>query len=336
MTLRINIRKLKQLVWLLCVVTFAYAGWTFFDIYSNKESGNYNPRKSAFFRDVLQRDINDATREQRNKSFYPPARYEQIWLTLVSGEVRETDAPVEQGPEGPPPEPVLPDLDTIAKVNLVFYSTDPITRFIALSYLDETSTESQGKARALHLSEGDPLRPPYDVAPFNGRIVSIGLQEVTFQWGDGEVVLTPKLGTGGDGVPISQFEVPEYEDLVADVASAPAQSVELKPGHWLMGTQDIERLSEDPQNFMTEEINVRTITLPDGGRSQLEITHVEPGSVAALYGAQPKDRIISVNGIPMNSVAGAVAWFKQNADLPAYDIVYERMGQQKTLTIHVK
>jgi hypothetical protein len=335
MALRINIRKLKQLVWLLGVVTLAYAGWTFFEIYSKKESGNYNPRKSTYFRDVLQSKINDATRDQRNKEFYPPARYEHTWKTLVSYEVRTTDAPT---PPPPPEQPVqkLPELGTIAKVNLVFYSTDPVSRFIALSYPAEKGAEAAGKTRRLHLSEGDPLRPPYDEAPYNGRVVSIGMQEVTFQWGDGEVVLTPKLGTGGEGVPLSRFEVAEYEDLVGKVPDAPVQSVELKPGQWLMGTQDIEQLSKDPQNFLTEQVNDKTITMPDGGRSQLEITHVEPGSVAAKYGAQPNDRIISVNGIPMNSVAGAVGWFKQNSGLPTYEIVYERVGQQKTLTIHVK
>jgi hypothetical protein len=336
MALRINIRKLKQLVWLLAIVTLGYAGWTFFDIYSKKESGNYNPRKSAIFREVLQRNINDTTREQRNKSFYPPERYDRIWKALVSGEVRPSDVPEDDWPPPPPPEPELPKLETIAKVNLVFYSLEPVSRFVAVSYADDATKVTQGKSRRLHLSEGDPLRPPYDEAPYNGRVVSIGLQEVTFQWGDEQVVLTPKLGSDGAGVPISRFDVAEYEDLVADVAEAPEQSVELEPGQWLMGTQDIERLSKDPQNFLTEELSVRTITMSDGGRSQLEITHVEPGSVAELYGAQPKDRIISVNGIPMNSVPGAVAWFKQNSGLPAYDIVYERAGQEKSLTIHVK
>jgi hypothetical protein len=339
MALRFNIRKVKQLVWLLCVATLGYAGWTFFDIYSKKEAGDYSPRKSTIFRDVLQRDIGDASRDRGDEAFYPPERYEQTWKTLVSGEVRES-AVAEQEPPPEPPKPKLPELETIAKVNLVFYSADPVSRFIALSYKGEEASGGQagaaGKARRLHLSEGDPLRPPYDDSPYNGRVLAIGLQEVTFQWGEGEVVLTPRLGADGAGVPQSQFEVDEYEDLAAKVPEAPEQSVELAPGQWLMGTQDIERLSQDPQTFLTEQVNVRTITMPDGGRSQLEITHVEPGSVAAKYGAQPKDRIISVNGIPMNSVAGAVAWFKQNSDLPAYDVVYERAGKQQSLTIHVK
>jgi C-terminal processing protease CtpA/Prc len=112
--------------------------------------------------------------------------------------------------------------------------------------------------------------------------------------------------------------------------------VQVAPGEWVIGSRDIEKVRVDPQRFLAEELNVRTVTMPKGERTQLEINHVEDGSLAATYGARKGDRIISVNGIPMSSIAGAINWFKQNSDLPTYVVVFERSGQEQSLTIHVK
>jgi hypothetical protein len=207
MQLRVNVRKLKQFLWLLGVLAFAYAGWTFYDIYSAKQAGEYTARKMKAFEEILKRDIDEASRGKRKGGNYPPARYEKLWQALVNGEVRK-------GPEEPvPPPPDEPDivvgeLGSIVRIAKVLYSENPLIRFVALTYTDEAGAAAQtGKLRRLHLSEGDPLKAPYDAPPYNGRVKSIGMQEVVFQWGDGEVTLTPKLGTDGKGLPFSQFEV---------------------------------------------------------------------------------------------------------------------------------
>ena len=339
MSLRINIRKLKQLLWLLGVLAFAYAGWTFFDIYSAKQAGDYTARKLKVFEEILRRDIGDESRGQHDKAFYPAERYARIWQTLVNGELRPSETDAEASEDVEPPKFVVPELGTIVDLAAVLYSNEPLGRFVALSYKDETAgaAAQPGKVRRLHLSEGDPLKPPYDAAPYNGRILAIGLQEVRFQWGEGEVMLTPQLGTSGDGLPFNQFSIPEWEDPTASVTEAPAHSIEVKPGHWVLGTEDLGRIKKDPQSFLAEELSVRTITPPGGGHSSLEVTQdPPPGSLAAAYGVKANDRLISINGIPMTSLSAAANWFKSNDSLPYYDIVYESAGAVKTMTVHVK
>jgi hypothetical protein len=349
MQLRVNIRRVKQLVWLLCALTFVYAGYTFYEIYSDKTAGKYNARKPAIFAELLTRNVNTSSLNPRaGKGFYSEARYRQLWDARVDGSVAE----IPKGPEeaAPPVEPkfVVPDLATIIDIGLVVYSASPVERFVALTYLGEaaktggasppTGVATDGKQVRLHLSEGDPLKPPYDAAPYNGKVLRIGLQEVVFQWGEvgQEVTLTPGLGTDGAGQTLDQFRIAPKNDPTAGIAAAPEESVEVEPGHWLIGTKDISRMKDDPQVFMSEEMNLHSVTAAAGGRTELEVTEVKEGSLAAKYGVQTGDKIISVNGFPMSSVSAAINWAKANPDLPEYVVVYEHAGQQKTITIHVK
>jgi hypothetical protein len=349
MQLRVNIRRVKQVIWLLCVLTFVCAGWIFYQIYSDKTAGVYNPRKPQYFEDLLKKNVNESELNARsNKVFYKEERYKRLWDALVDGSIRQApQAPV----EGPPPEKqkfVVPDLSTIVDIGLIVYSGDPVERFVALTYLADAgkgggapgaggAAASVGKQVRLHLSEGDPLKAPYDAAPYNGKVLRIGLQEVVFQWGDvgQEVKLNPGLGSDGKGVTMDKFKVAPHEDPSAGV-DAPEESTQLKEGHWIMGTKDLARIKEDPQRFMSEELNVRSVTAAAGGRTELEIPEVKDGSLAAKYGVQSGDKVISVNGFPMSSVSAAINWAKANPGLPEYVVAYEHAGQPKVITIHVK
>jgi len=348
MQLRVNIRRVKQVIWLLCMLTFVCAGWIFYQIYSDKSAGLYNPRPPRIFEDLLKKNVNESALNARsNKPFYAEERYKKLWDALVDGSIREVPKDP-QGPVAPPPPVfVVPDLSTIVDVGLIVYSSSPVERFVALTYVADAAkgggaapaggAATVGKQMRLHLSEGDPLKPPYDAAPYNGKVLRIGLQEVVFQWGDvgKEVKLTPGLGSDGKGVTLDQFKIAPMEDPSAGIA-APEQSTELKEGHWIMGTKDLARIKEDPQRFMSEELNVRSVTAASGGRTELEIPEVKDGSLAAQYGVKSGDKIISVNGFPMSSVSAAINWAKANPDLPEYTVMYEHAGQPKVVTIHVK
>jgi len=340
MQMRVNIRKLKQLVWLFCVLVFLFAGWTFFQIFTAKQAGEYQARKKAFYEDLLTRNVAERNTSQKAWTEYPPNRYEKLWLARVDGSLAVIDG-LGENPDQPDEPKILPlpELDTIIDVSLVLYSNDPVSRLVGIKYKTPEASGgllTDGKARRLHLSEGDPLMSPYDADRYNGKVLEIGLQEVTFQWGEGSVTLTPDLGMDGDGVPLSQFNLPERDNPADDLDEAPLQSLEVRPGHWVMGTRDLERMRRDPQQFMAEDFNVRSITVPGEGRTQLEVTEVKPGSLAEQYGILVGDRIISVNGIPMSSVSSAINWAKANPDLPEYVVVYERGGVTKTTTFYVK
>ncbi|HEX5012499.1 MAG TPA: PDZ domain-containing protein [Planctomycetota bacterium] len=161
-------------------------------------------------------------------------------------------------------------------------------------------------------------------------------QEVTCRWGDSEATITPNLGSDGMGQPNRLFHVPPEDDPAAAVAITPAETTQLQEGHWIIGSHDRERLAQDALQFLDQEVNVRTITPAGGGFSSLQITEVKPGSLAAQVGAQDGDRILSINGMPMSSLSGAVNWFDQNPGQSQYVVVYERNGKQDCLTFHVK
>lgn len=347
MQVRINIRKTKGLIWLLGAGAFVFAGWTFYDIFTQKQDKHYDARSSSYFKkEVLQRNVPDQP-VSTAKKFYPREDYEKLWDCLIDGTVRPSAPSGDQVIKQEEVKPQAPPIDTIVQIGLIVWSAQPAERFAAITYKTGGSappapagappTTVASKQERLHLSEGDPLQPPYDAAPYNGKVLKIAEQEVTFFWGEGEVTITPKLGRDGTGQPARVFGVsgPE-EDPAAALAQSPEATTQLKPGHWIIGTKDRERADKDLKIFLDEELNVRTITPSGGGRSSLELTDVKPGSLAAQFGAQKGDRIISVNGIPMSSYSGAVSWFKQNSGLPSYVVVYERNGKQDTVTIHSK
>ncbi len=360
MVVRVNIRKVKALVWLASTATFVFAGWTFYDIFTLKQKKHYENRARDYF---VQQVLKANVREQAGapqKAFYDKDRYEQLWETLVDGSVREKERPLDELAPPEPEKPKAPPIESVVDVGLILWTPARELRFAAITYktpgapaatpaAPATSTApgssaaataaatSAGKELRLHLSEGDPLKPPFDGPPYNGKVLRIEMQEVTFQWGEGEATITPGLGAGGSDEPLRMFTVPSPEDAAAGI-ERPETTTQIKPGHWIMGNQDLERINEDPQAFL-DEGGVRTVTPAAGGRSALEITaDPPPGSLAAAFGAKKGDKIISVNGIPMSSLSGAINWFKQNSDLPTYVVVYEPAGtgKQETITIHVK
>ena len=343
--MRFNIRRMKALVWVLCLLALAMAGWTFFEIYSAKTEGEFAPRTGQYFLGLVQ-PPDESKAARKAKPFYPEERYKALWEARVDGSVRPKpgpDAGGSQGGEIPQAAPKLPDLGSIVSIASIVWSAAGEDRFIAVTYQQPGAptggaapVTDSGKVSQLHLSEGDPLKPPYDTSPYNGRVVSIGMQEVVFRWGEEDVKITPKLQSDGEGIPISQWSPKEAEDLAAEFPAAPESTTQVRPGTWVLGTRDIDAARQDPQAFLEQQLRVRTVTPKDGQRTLLELTDVPDGSLAKQFGFAPKDKIISVNGVPMSSLSSAINWYKQNPDLPVYDIVYESLGQQKTLTIVVK
>jgi len=350
MLLRVNIRKIKALIWLASVGIFVFAGWTFYNIFTLKQQKHYEHRSRDYFiTDVLKANVHEQVGTTK-KPFYDKDKYEKVWDTIIDGTLRPPPKPpdelVKPVPEAEKP---VPPIDSIVDIGLVLWAPQPEQRFVALTYKAGggapaapapagAASPTVTKESRLHLSEGDPLKPPYDEAPYNGKVLHIDQQEVTFQWGKGEATVTPGLGVNGGDQPLRLFSVPEQTDVVADVP-VPQKTTLVTPGNWLMGTDDLDRIRKEPQAFMDQNLHVRTVTPASGGHSSLEITEdPAPDSLAAQFGVQKGDKLISVNGIPMSSLSGAVNWFKQNSELPEYVVVYEKAGtgKQDTMVIHVK
>jgi hypothetical protein len=348
MTLRLNIRKLKAGIWLAAAGTFVCAGWVFYDIFTLKQDKHYEPRKRDFFvQQVLKANVHESAPKPQ-KNIFVESEYKALWDARIDGSVKPPPPPVDGGPEEVEVvKPEAPPIETIVDVDLILWAPQPELRFAAIAYKSgglpgaaagAAAAAGVGKEKSLHLSEGDPLQPPWNEAPCNGRVVRIDPQEVVFRWGEGEVTVTPRLGADGQGRPVNQFDPQEAEDLVAGI-EVPARAEQLKEGHWILGLEDRAEAAKDPQAFMEQQLRVRTVTPAAGGRSSLELTQdPEPGSLAAKFGAKKGDRLISVNGVPLSSISSGINWFKQNPNEPVYVVVYEPAGtgKQETITIHNK
>lgn len=353
--MHIDIRKARALIWLTGAASLVFASSTFHDVFTQKREQHDEPRRrDDVISHVLLAGVHGQPGPSR-KLFPTLQECQALWDCLMDGSVRAPDAA--EGPAGPtPPSPTLQPIDSVVQIGLIVWTKDPARRFVAISYKPGAGESGgappivgasgaavsaggtlPGKASLLHLSQGDPLAPPYCNPPYNGRIVVIDEQQVTFRWGDSEATMTPGLGRDGTGEPNRLFHVPPPEDdPAAALAVAPAETTKLREGHWILGSNDRERLRQDALRFLGDELNVRTITPAGGGFSSLELMEVKPGSLAAQVGAQQGDRILSINGFPMYSLSGAVTWFDQNPGASQYVVVYERNGKQDSLTVHVK
>ena len=334
MNLRVNIRQLKGLIWLGCAGLFLWDGWTFWEIYEKKQDDRYDSQPLGHFEEQLFRGAGEVPSVERGRSLPPEEAYVALWQAKVDGTDPYDKAPVvvEKGPDTAPKQ-ALKKIEDVLEVGLIFWATDPARRFVAVEYKEAQAAEAMdGKTRRLHLSQGEPLAPPYDEAPYNARIVAIDQQTVTFQWGEDEQVITPGLGREGTGVPVADWKPGDMRDPTEAYAKAPAESVYVEEGVWLIGSDDRKQLG----NVLGEQLKVRTRHPSTGERSFLEITDVEEGSLAFKYGAKPGMKIISVNSIPMTSQAAAINWAKANPDLPEYVVKYEHQGVEKTVTFYNK
>jgi hypothetical protein len=351
MTLRLNIRKLKLGIWVAAAGAFVCAGWVFYDIFTLKQDKHYEPRKRDYFvQQVLKANVHESAPKPQ-KNIFVESEYRALWEARIDGSVAPPPPSREaEGPAPPPPKPEAPPIESIVDVSLILWAPQPELRFAAIGYkpggapggtagATAAAATAAGKETRLHLSEGDPLQPPWDGEPYFGSVVRIEQQEVVFHWGDGEVTLTPKLGADGQGKPNNQFDPEQAADLTQGV-EVPARTQQLaEKGHWILGLEDRRDAEKNPQAFMDAQLRVRTVTPAAGGRSSLELTEdPAPDSLAAKFGAKKGDRLISVNGVPLSSISSGINWFKQNPNEPVYVVVYEPAGtgKQETITIHNK
>lgn len=335
-----NIRKLKTLLWVFCLAAFVGAGYTFYDIWSGKKELRYKAREATIFHDLIQSKVGEVETRNDGPVYYSPERYQGLWLARLDGSLPPVIELAEAGEGGKPVEQafVLPPISSVLNLGMIVYADKPLDRFVALTYTDgQPGMAVQGKARRLHVSEGEALKAPYDEAPYFGKLLSIGRQSVTFQWGEHEEQVTPGLGSDGTQKPIADWTFDEVVDPTAALDGVPEESIELEPGKWVIGQNDLQLIEDDAQRILNEDLNIRSLPPSgEGKRSTLELTHVEPGSLPSRYGFSSGDRILSVNGIPMTSLASATNWYKQNSTLPSYHVVYERLGAQKAMTIYNK
>lgn len=210
-----NLRKLKTLLWVLCLLALLGSGYVFYDIFRGKKDGRFNPRSATYFEVLINSRGDEVGAMNSRQVYYTPERYEGLWLARIDGSLPpEPESPEDQSAKSATEKVfVLPPISSILKIGMILYSDDSVDRFVSVSYQEPAGQSGQvSKVRRLHISEGQELEAPYDKAPYFGKLLTVTRQTATFQWGENEVVVTPGLGNDGDQNPISEWSIDEIDD----------------------------------------------------------------------------------------------------------------------------
>ena len=332
MLLKMNVRRTKTIVWVLNIVAILSITMTFAMIYNKKKEGVFRPRRRETILSALQRGIKTQMDEKWSGSL-DINDYSAIWKAVISG---EKPKPVtEAGPETVE-TPEVETLDSILAVSWIFKSDDPRESRVRLSYKDDPMDEEPHTFTLGILSrEGDPLRPPYDKEPYNGKILKIEADRVTFSFKGKDVVLTPPFAGEDEGERLKGTGAPSLPSKIVRTAPPPPpETKEVEPGHWLLSLEEtkyVRKSWEQELNRMT----VSSVKNPRTGKTELKLADLKPDSLAARRGFQKGDTLISINGYPIHSKAQAINYVKEHPDLGTYEVKIERMGKVITKVFQV-
>lgn len=100
-------------------------------------------------------------------------------------------------------------------------------------------------------------------------------------------------------------------------------------GVWWIANDELLDLKDSYESHINE-VQVRPVYNPQtGGYEGLQLTQVPEQSLASRRGFKTGDRVISINGVSVNSVADVRNYLTSNKNLPQYDVVFERDGVQQ-------
>ncbi len=97
----------------------------------------------------------------------------------------------------------------------------------------------------------------------------------------------------------------------------------------------VDKVRQDPGSV---EFGVRYSWQLDGGGKMAgyRIDRVEPGSLAARYGLAPGDRILAVNGVPLDSPARALELYRRFRGSDSARVTIARNGETKDVLYYVR
>ena len=135
------------------------------------------PKPLEYYHEVLQRDVNaEGVVFVAGPTSYAEQDYKKIWEARIDGSVEPV---IEKKGPGAEDENVVKEvplepLDSVVKVGMVLWSPDPLNRLIAVEYTSDGGGVAGGgtatKQRRLHLTQGEPLRAPYDGGRYMGKV----------------------------------------------------------------------------------------------------------------------------------------------------------------------
>ncbi|HTF88554.1 MAG TPA: PDZ domain-containing protein [Planctomycetota bacterium] len=269
------------------------------------------------------------------------ALYKYNWTAKPPPKPAPIIAPVPEGPKGPIPVAQL--------LKVLLYKTDSV---------DDSGTTADARAVIKYLAPAQvKLKEPTVVKhvgdslddPWQGiTVAAITKEGVRFKFADAnrpEELLVPgeferrldmewlakNPGSGGMLRPkeIAIGRGPNYN-------TAPERTVELRPGEFTIGTEDIDDWAENYDVYLNQIEAGKHRDPTTGKYDGIALTSVPANSVAAAHGVQEGDVIKSINGQLVNTKQEAIAYIKQNKDkFDVWEVVIESKGKEKTIVYKV-
>jgi hypothetical protein len=214
---------------------------------------------------------------------------------------------------------------------------DPKDSQVALRYRPDAAVANPAVAKFSLLKEGDRLAAPQN----HVKIQSITSEKVTFAFDDearAAESLSPNefdakstiVVVGPDGV----IQKPRVTIPTAREEYRPGKTAQLGTNRFRPGGDDVKEFGERYAEILGKEVQTRRHQDPRTGKYDgIEITSVQPGSIAARHGAQEGDVIKSINGHAVNSTQEAINFVKVNSNnYTTWEIVVENKGKTRTVT----
>jgi len=299
---------------------------------------------------------------ERLQQVLQSARLEQETATqrmpfqLVNGALIQADwsgkpAPVEKPREKPPPPPPptrLPMTDLVKVYAVVVDLPNPERSKAVLGYLP---------AAKVTLPGGQTNTEKFTGAELDGALRSVKVAKITPHGVEFEFTEKTDEGEERENEVVSIDEGWDPSDFMVVVddsgviqkrapgvlgaiprtdnyGKAPAQTLQLGPDRFRIGTEDAEYFNENYAKVLSEEVRTRRYRDPATGRyAGIEITAVQQNSRASAHGVQKGDVILSINGEPVSSEQEVVSFVKNNQDMyDRWEVEVLSLGRRRTIT----
>jgi len=330
-----NVTSIKAVCWSTSVAATLYLSYHVWDFYDNLEQSTVTVDPVAV-KSLLDENL-DLTIKVAERTDYRDIKRTYVIMNWTGKKAVEPTRVVEKGPAEPARPVYVPVAKLLSILMIQVDLEESAESRILVRYLGNGITATEGT-----LSEGDTLPKPHDGITLkkidvDGVVFSFENKEreeetLAPSLGGGDEVLIVSIGPGGERRPVGPgLRIPV---TARKAAFRPAETTLIGTNKYRIGTDDATYLGENFAQVLTHEVASRVhYDARTGKRDGVEITRVQPNSVAARHGAQEGDIIKSINGHPVTSKQEAVKFVKNNQDrYTTWEVVVENLGRERTVT----
>jgi len=329
-----NVRKTKGILWMLNGLAVVGILFVLVTIVKKDRAGEFRSRSSEVFKKKLLSEI--TANSHGTTRIRDINKYSALWKARIDGSPRKD---LSKGGDTEP-KPLVPENEPIGNVleitMLVYAPKDSHESKVCLHYLKEGEVkEVKSIRKKLWSREGDPLSPPYDAPPSKGKILKIEESRVVFSWFGKETALEPKsfVSPADAAMGKTKDHTFPHDPLKKYRKRPPKETLEVKPGEYALSRKEYRLVTEGYDQIL-KKVSLATYRNPKTGKESIKLGSVGKDSIVARRGFSTGDILISINGIPVSSKAGAINYFKQHPHEGKYTIEIERMGRRVYKTFY--